>query len=100
MSHVIPLRLLQTLNLYRWNCNVLGSARKMTVGNYVRLLFGQVLWSRCEPGGPTLVARGALLGQARLTPAIASPSCRTLHAARPCTARRTLQTQRKRALQS
>ena len=96
MSHVIPLRLFQTLNSHRWNCNVLGSTRKMTAGNYVRLLFGQVLRSRCEPGGPTLVARGALLGQARLTPAIASPSCRTLHAARPCTARRAPRAQRKR----
>ena len=55
MSHVIPLRLLQTLNLHRWNCNVLGSTRKMTEGNYVRLLFGRVLQSRCEPGGPILV---------------------------------------------
>ena len=37
ISHVIPLRLLHTLNLRRWNCNVLRGARKMTVGNYVRL---------------------------------------------------------------
>ena len=92
---VIPLRLLQTLNSHRWNCNVLGSTRKMTAGNYVRLLFGQVLRSRCEPCGPTLEARGALLGQARLTPAFASPSCRTLRAARTCAARRTSQAQRK-----
>ena len=95
ISHVIPLRLLQTLNSHRWNCNVLGSTRKMTAGNYVRLLFGQVLRSRCEPCGPTLEARGALLGQARLTPAFASPSCRTLRAARTCAARRTSQAQRK-----
>ena len=46
MSHVIPLRLLQTLTLHRWNCNVLSSARKMTAGNYVRLLFGETLWRR------------------------------------------------------
>ena len=96
LSHVIPLRLLQTLNVHRWNCNVLSSARKMTVGNYVRLLFGQVLRSRCEPCGPTLVACGALLGQARLTPAFASPSCRMLCAARTCAARTTPRTQRKR----
>ena len=96
ISHVIPLRLLQTLNSHRWNYNVLGSTRKMTAGNYVRLLFGQVLRSRCEPCSPTLVARGALLGQARLTPAFASPSCRTLRAARTCAARRTPQAQRKR----
>ena len=42
MSHVIPPRLPQTLTLHRWNCNVLSSARKMTEGNYVRLLFGEV----------------------------------------------------------
>ena len=44
ISHVIPLRLLQILNLRRWNCSVLSDTRKMTVGNYMRL-FGQVLWS-------------------------------------------------------
>ena len=38
ISHVIPLRLVQTLNLHRWNCNVFGVSRKMTAGNYVRLL--------------------------------------------------------------
>ena len=38
ISHVIPLQLVQILNLYRWNCNVFGRSRKMTVGNYVRLL--------------------------------------------------------------
>ena len=38
MSHVILLRLLQTLNLHRWNYNVLSGDRKMTEGNYVRLL--------------------------------------------------------------
>ena len=27
-SHVIPLRLIQTLNLHRWNCNVLGRLEK------------------------------------------------------------------------
>ena len=96
MSHVILLRLLQTLNLHRWNCNVLSGARKMTEGNYVRLFSGRVLWSRCEPGGPILVACCALLGQARLTPAFASPSRRALRAARTCAARRTPQAQRKR----
>ena len=40
ISHVIPLWLVQTLNLYRWNCNVFERSRKMTVGNYVRLLLG------------------------------------------------------------
>ena len=38
ISHVIPLRLVQTLNLHRWNCNVFVWSRKVTVGNYVRLL--------------------------------------------------------------
>ena len=38
MSHVIPLRLFQTLKSSRWNCNVCGLCRKMTVLNYVRLL--------------------------------------------------------------
>ena len=36
ISHVIPSRLFQTLNLQPWNCNVLRRSRKMTVGNYVR----------------------------------------------------------------
>ena len=40
MSHVIPLRLFQTLKSSRWNCNVCGLRRKMTVLNYVRLLSG------------------------------------------------------------
>ena len=40
ISHVIPLRLFQTLNVRRWNCNVFGVSRKMTVGNYVRNLGG------------------------------------------------------------
>ena len=38
ISHVIPQQLVQTLNWYRWNCNVFGQSRKVTVGNYVRLL--------------------------------------------------------------
>ena len=36
--HVIPLRLIQTLNMHHWNCNVFAWSRKVTVGNYVRLL--------------------------------------------------------------
>ena len=40
ISHVIPLRLVQTLNLYRWNCNVFGVSRKMTAINYVRNVGG------------------------------------------------------------
>ena len=38
ISHVIPLRIFQTMNSYRWYCNVLGRSQKMTEGNYVRLL--------------------------------------------------------------
>ena len=39
MSHVIPLQVFQILNSERWNCNVFGQSRKMTKGNYVRLLW-------------------------------------------------------------
>ena len=42
ISHVIPLRLVQTLNVRRWNCNVFGASRKMTTINYVRLLVSAV----------------------------------------------------------
>ena len=40
MSHVIHLRVFQTLKSHRWNCNVLRGSRKLTLGNYVRLLCG------------------------------------------------------------
>ena len=40
ISHVIPLRLVQTLNLHRWNCTVFGVSRKMSTINYVRNLGG------------------------------------------------------------
>ena len=40
ISHVIPLRLVQTLNLRRWNCSVFGVSRKMTAINYVRNMGG------------------------------------------------------------
>ena len=46
ISHAIPQQLVQTLNLHRWNCNVFGWSRKMTVGNYVRNLCGVVSMSR------------------------------------------------------
>ena len=39
-SHVIPLQLVQMLNLHRWNCSVCGLSRKMTELNYVRNLAG------------------------------------------------------------
>ena len=40
ISHVIPLRVFQMLNLHRWDCNVLRYSLKLTVLNYVRLMFG------------------------------------------------------------
>ena len=52
MSHVIPLRLFQTLKSSRWNCNVCGLCRKMTVLNYVRLL------GECPRKGSTHRQRG------------------------------------------
>ena len=41
MSHVIPLRVFQTLKSCRWDCNVCGVSRKMTKLNYVQLLGGR-----------------------------------------------------------
>ena len=52
MSHVIPLQVFQTLNSERWNCNVFGRSRKMTEGNYVRLLFGGSPLVEALPGLP------------------------------------------------
>ena len=52
ISHVIPQQLVQTLNLYRWNCNVFGRSRKMTVGNYVRNLSGGGPANPCWPYQP------------------------------------------------
>ena len=46
ISHVIPLRVFQTLKSLRWNCNVLRGSRKLTVVNYVRLLLGVASWPR------------------------------------------------------
>ena len=43
ISHVIPWRLLQTLNSPRCNCNVFGWSPKVTAGNYVRFLSGLAL---------------------------------------------------------
>ena len=40
ISHVIPLAVLQAVNVDRWNRNVFVCARKLTVGNYVRYLSG------------------------------------------------------------
>ena len=52
MSHVIPLQVFQILNSERWNCNVFGRSRKMTEGNYVRLLFGVGRFIEALPGLP------------------------------------------------
>ena len=46
MSHVIPLRVFQILKSHRWNCNVFSGSRKLTVGNYVLLLFWLTSWRR------------------------------------------------------
>ena len=46
MSHVILLHVFQTVKSHRWNCNVLRGARKLTPGNYVRLLFWLTSWPR------------------------------------------------------
>ena len=46
MSHVIHLRVFQTLKSDCWNRNVLRGSRKLTHGNYVRLLFWLTLWPR------------------------------------------------------
>ena len=46
ISHVIPLRVFQALKSHRWDCNVCGVSRKMTMLNYVRL-WGEV--SRALP---------------------------------------------------
>ena len=58
ISHVIPLCLIQTLNLHRWNCNVCGPSRKMTTINYVRNLAGGsvVAAHGCRGRAPSFVA--------------------------------------------
>ena len=45
MSHVIPLRVFQTLKSCCWDCNVCGMSRKMTKLNYVRLWGAQSQFS-------------------------------------------------------
>ena len=82
MSHVIPLRLFQTLKSSRWNCNVCGLCRKMTVLNYVRLLGG------CPRKGEAYGQRGRAHDVAGQTTRACTRHCRAhdaagLHAARP-----------------
>ena len=70
ISHVIPLRLLQTMNWRRCNCNVCGWSPKVTVGNYVRvlpglplsLLVGPAAWPRGLPRRHGNFACNSLLG--------------------------------------
>ena len=59
ISHVIPLRVLQTLNSYHWNCNVFGRSLKMTVGNYVRNLSGGGPANPCWPHQPAAARTAA-----------------------------------------
>ena len=72
ISHVIPLRLVQSLNLHRWNCNVFGVSRKMTTINYVRNLGGGGAWSlmcywvRCFEARPGPVPRSVPYPQFRM----------------------------------
>ena len=74
MSHVIPPRLLQTLNRGRWNCNVCGLSRKVTELNYVRLLEG---WLPPSLSGSS-TGRGPLFRPRAPLPA-AGPSVRPCH---------------------
>ena len=60
IPHVIPLRLVQTLNSWRWNYNVFGVSRKVTTINYVRHLGGGgVVAAMATQPGPR-VSSGAL----------------------------------------
>ncbi len=60
-SHVIPRRLIQTLNLHRWNCNVFGVSRKMTAINYVRDFAGGGVAATSGPGALMCGWRVALM---------------------------------------
>ena len=91
MSHVIPLRLFQTLKWSRWNCNVCGLRRKMTVLNYVRLLGGGPRkGGRIDDAGVHTTLPGIRCGRAACSPAgkIRSPSPRP-RCPRPRPSRRT-----------
>ena len=62
ISHVIPLRLVQTLNLHRWNCNVFEVSRKMATINYVRNLGGgSVVAARGHPSQAPPPPTGAVV---------------------------------------
>ena len=81
MSHVIPSRLFQILKSSRWNCNVCGLCRKVTVLNYVRLL------GECPRKGEAYRQRGRAYDTAGRTmwPRRASASCiRVVHTPDSC----------------
>ena len=59
ISHVIPSQLVQTLNSPRWDCNVFGWSRKVTVGNYVRNLSGVSPADPCWPCQPAAACTAA-----------------------------------------
>ena len=86
ISRVIPLQLLQTLNLHRWNCNVLRGTRNMIVRNYVRLFRASPVIPLWPCSGPAVARHG----RSRLPAEPGHCLVKT-----PC-ARRTPQTQRKR----
>ena len=74
-SHVIPLWLVQTLNLYRWNCNVCGLSRKMTELNYVRNLSGGLSrWRVSAPQALRTVGHAPIGGFFRLKYRSGSPT--------------------------
>ena len=60
ISHVIPLRLVQTLNLHRWNCNVFGVLwcvllQKSSIQGVFRVDFCPVVTNVVNPRGFSLV---------------------------------------------
>ena len=59
ISHVIPQQLIQTLNVRRWDSNVFGWSRKVTVGNYVRNLCGGGPANACWPSQPAAACTAA-----------------------------------------
>ena len=79
ISHVIPLRVFQTLKSLRWNCNVLRGGRKLTDVNYVRLLLGVASWPRRTDNETPLAdaVRGLWPTQVRPPSASTAPRPRT-----------------------
>ena len=62
ISHVIPPRLFQIVNLQRWNCNVLRRSQKMTVRNYVRHYSARVGGPAVARAVPVLVCSAQACG--------------------------------------